>query len=185
MSMTLAQQVTSEDTVGPTLRNVGIAFIILEFMFVALWYIATYLKARGIGLDDIFMPLALVANIVFCVLCISKFKCLNDYFRLTFTSCSRKVLRWPSHLLGIRKPPECLDALSQVDGPISYHICYGLHFSEDRYCRSLSEDLFGKERSGFLLRFDCNHFFMVCFYNYCKSCSMHSYCIPMGTEYPS
>jgi hypothetical protein len=62
--------VVSDYTVGSTLLNVAITFIILEIFFVGLWYIATYLRTRAVGLDDFFMPLSLAFNIGLCIICL-------------------------------------------------------------------------------------------------------------------
>jgi hypothetical protein len=67
------QQTISDYTVGPTLVNVAVAFIVLELFFVGLWYVATYLKHRGVGLDDFCIPLALVFNLTLSVICIGGF----------------------------------------------------------------------------------------------------------------
>lgn len=128
------------------------------------------------------MPLALVANVGFCVLCISKSWYLNNCSRLTVTSCSKRVLRWASHPLGLRTPFKCPGALLQDNDPSPYPLCSGLHFSEARDYQSSSKNLFGEGRSDFLLRPDCNYFFVVYFSNYCGSCSMHFSCLSVGTD---
>jgi hypothetical protein len=83
MSTSAGQQVVSDYTVGSTLLNVAIAFIILEIFFVGLWYIATYLRNRAVGLDDFFMPLALAFNLGLCIICISELFFQNGCSQLT------------------------------------------------------------------------------------------------------
>jgi hypothetical protein len=49
--------------------------MVLETFVVGLWYVATYLKPHHVvGVDDAVMPLALVFNIGFCILCIRELR---------------------------------------------------------------------------------------------------------------
>ena len=70
MSLSQAQELILAEYNGYHLRNVAIAFIVLEVFFVGLRYVARYISRAPTGLDDIFMIPSLITNLGLCALAI-------------------------------------------------------------------------------------------------------------------
>jgi hypothetical protein len=84
MSMCPEGPITApEGYIGYIFKNVAVAFIVLQTLFVGLRLLARRVNGTPMGADDVLVPLSLVFNYALCGISIGKASDLSLYIVLT------------------------------------------------------------------------------------------------------
>jgi hypothetical protein len=130
-----------EGYIGYIFKNVAVAFIVLQTLFVGLRLLARRVNGTPMGADDVLVPLSLVFNYALCGISIGKASDLSLYIVLLWTRYGRCRRCGSAYSLELRPQTDCAGYVRKA--PDSLYGCSILEHHLRKMCNSVfvSEDL--------------------------------------------